>query len=74
MKKRLIAAALGFAAFALPALAEDAAPAHRATSSKGEILVDAKGMALYTFDKDADGKSACVDACAGKWPPPCCRS
>lgn len=29
---------------------------------------DAK-MTLYTFDKDADGKSACYDDCAKNWPP-----
>lgn len=27
------------------------------------------GMTLYTFDKDADGKPTCVDACATMWPP-----
>lgn len=34
-----------------------------------EMLTDDKGMTLYTFDKDADGKSACYDTCAAKWPP-----
>ncbi len=33
------------------------------------MLTDDKGMTLYTFDKDADGKSACYDDCAAKWPP-----
>ena len=32
-------------------------------------LVDAKGMTLYTFDKDAGGKSACNGPCAALWPP-----
>ena len=34
-------------------------------------LVDAKGMTLYTFDKDAanSGKSACNGPCASLWPP-----
>ena len=34
-------------------------------------LVDAKGMTLYTFDKDAanSGKSACNGPCAAVWPP-----
>lgn len=27
------------------------------------------GMTLYSFDKDAGGKSACYDDCAAKWPP-----
>ena len=32
-------------------------------------IADAKGMVLYTFDKDAGGKPSCYDACAVKWPP-----
>jgi predicted lipoprotein with Yx(FWY)xxD motif len=34
-------------------------------------LVNAAGMTLYTFDKDAagDGKSACNGPCAANWPP-----
>ena len=32
-------------------------------------LIDAKGMTLYTFDKDAGGKSACNGPCATNWPP-----
>ncbi|MEO8244854.1 MAG: hypothetical protein ABI832_21425 [bacterium] len=42
-----------------------AAPAARAA----DMLMDDAGMTLYTFDKDADGKSACYDTCATKWPP-----
>lgn len=33
------------------------------------ILTGANGMTLYTFDKDAGGKSACNDQCAKIWPP-----
>jgi predicted lipoprotein with Yx(FWY)xxD motif len=35
------------------------------------ILVDAKGMTLYIFDKDAanSGKSVCNGQCATNWPP-----
>ena len=33
------------------------------------VLVGAKDMTLYTFDKDAGGKSACNGPCAGNWPP-----
>jgi predicted lipoprotein with Yx(FWY)xxD motif len=33
------------------------------------VLVGPNGMALYTFDKDAAGKSACNGPCAGNWPP-----
>jgi len=32
-------------------------------------MTDAKGMTLYTFDKDAGGKSACNGPCATNWPP-----
>lgn len=32
-------------------------------------LTDAKGMTLYTFDKDAAGKSTCNGPCATNWPP-----
>lgn len=34
-------------------------------------LVDARGMTLYTFDKDAanSGKSTCNGPCAALWPP-----
>jgi len=30
---------------------------------------DDKGMTLYTFDRDAGGKSACNGPCATNWPP-----
>ncbi len=40
-----------------------------ATNDKlGSILVDAKGMTLYTFGKDTPNQSACIDACAKLWP------
>ena len=32
-------------------------------------LTDAKGMTLYTFDRDVGGKSACNGPCATNWPP-----
>jgi len=32
-------------------------------------LVGSNGMTLYTFDKDADGKSMCNGKCAENWPP-----
>ena len=40
-----------------------------AETSAGEILTDAKGMTLYTFDKDTAGVSTCYDKCAANWPP-----
>jgi len=51
------------------ALAQTSAPAKVAETSKGKALVDAKGMTLYTFDKDSAGKSACNGPCATNWPP-----
>ncbi|WP_342030466.1 COG4315 family predicted lipoprotein [Pseudomonas sp. SST3] len=49
----------------LPGLAFAAEPA----MTQDGMLVDHKGMTLYTFDKDADGKSVCKDQCATNWPP-----
>ncbi|MGN8278360.1 hypothetical protein ACLEJQ_23370 [Pseudomonas sp. SMV71] len=53
------------AALALPAMAFAAEPA----MEKDGMLTDHKGMTLYTFAKDAAGKSACNDKCAANWPP-----
>jgi predicted lipoprotein with Yx(FWY)xxD motif len=39
-----------------------------ADTGKGKTFVDAKGMTLYTFDKDAGGKSMCNGPCAENWP------
>ena len=46
--------------------AQDAAPLKKSDG----VLVDAKGMTVYTFDKDAanSGKSACSGKCAEYWP------
>lgn len=55
---------------ALGACANDMpAPAKSGTSAMGPVLVDAKGMTLYTFDRDMGGKSACTGQCAVNWPP-----
>ena len=53
------------AVLALPGLAFAAEPA----MVKNGVLVDHQGMTLYTFAKDADGKSMCNDKCATNWPP-----
>ena len=34
-----------------------------------QVLTDAKGMTLYTYDKDEAGKTNCYDKCATNWPP-----
>ena len=44
-------------------------PAKMGETSKGKAWVDAKGMTLYTFDKDVAGKSNCNGDCATEWPP-----
>ncbi len=33
------------------------------------LMTGASGMTLYTFDKDAPGKSVCNGQCATNWPP-----
>ena len=40
------------------------------TTAEG-VLVNEKGMTLYTFDKDTagSGKSTCNGPCAANWPP-----
>jgi predicted lipoprotein with Yx(FWY)xxD motif len=53
------------AAFSLPAMAFAAEPG----MMKGDMMVDHKGMTLYTFDKDTGGKSVCTGECAKNWPP-----
>ena len=35
----------------------------------GEALVGSKGRALYLFQADKNGTSACTGACAAAWPP-----
>jgi predicted lipoprotein with Yx(FWY)xxD motif len=59
-KTLLVAAAL-----ILPTMAFAAEPA----MMKGGMMVDHKGMTVYTFDKDAGGKSMCNGECATNWPP-----
>ena len=58
-----LAAAFLAAAFALGAGAQSIA-------KKDGVLVNAAGMTVYTFDKDAagSGKSACNGPCATLWP------
>lgn len=64
----MAAVALAVPLFAAAALAAEA-PAKPMDSAKGKVLADAKGMTLYTFDKDAAGKSNCTGQCAQNWPP-----
>ncbi|WP_010169667.1 COG4315 family predicted lipoprotein [Pseudomonas sp. PAMC 25886] len=65
LKKFSLAAAVMIACASTMAFA---APAHIADSAKGKVLVDGKGMTLYTFAKDSAGKSACNGQCLANWP------
>ena len=38
-------------------------------ASAAGLLTDAKGMTLYTFDKDKGKESTCYGDCAKRWPP-----
>jgi len=33
------------------------------------VLADAKGISIYTFDLDSEGKSVCKGGCLVAWPP-----
>jgi len=57
------------ATLALLALLATPALAETPIMVKDGVLTDAKGMTLYTFDKDEGGVSACYDQCAVNWPP-----
>ncbi|MEO6300640.1 MAG: hypothetical protein ABIV25_03970, partial [Paracoccaceae bacterium] len=51
---------------AVPAMAQVAMPG---MMGSGSAMVDANGMTLYTYDKDAVGKSTCYGDCATVWVP-----
>ena len=71
MKKFILAS---FAVSALTigsmsAMADGQDPAVMGDTSMGKVWVNAKGMTLYTYDKDTAGQSTCVDDCAKTWQP-----
>ena len=63
----LIVAGL-LAACAQMIMSADGPGATRSTDL-GDVLTDAKGMTLYTYDPDKPGKSNCTGFCAVVWPP-----
>jgi predicted lipoprotein with Yx(FWY)xxD motif len=70
MRSLILAAAMLAAAMPLAHADDYAAGAIKSSdTAKGEVLTNPMGMTLYTFDKDAAGKSNCYDQCAAKWPP-----
>jgi predicted lipoprotein with Yx(FWY)xxD motif len=64
MIRKMLCGAL-LALVVMPAAAQ-MMPAMKAADG---TLTDARGMTLYTFDKDSGGKSACDGGCAANWPP-----
>ncbi len=66
MKSVSLGTAVLFALFTHCAVAADAP-----VKKSGGVLVDTKGMTVYTYDNDAanSGKSACTGGCAQNWPP-----
>ena len=61
---------IAFAALLATSAAVFAAEPAMVTEVGGaKIYTDAKGMTLYTFDKDETGKTNCYDKCAVAWPP-----
>jgi predicted lipoprotein with Yx(FWY)xxD motif len=68
MRKSVPASIVVFGLGIAAALAQTP-PATTASTSKGQALVDSKGMTLYEFDRDTAGKSNCNGQCATNWPP-----
>jgi predicted lipoprotein with Yx(FWY)xxD motif len=48
---------------------ENYGPFKPVKTSVGTVLGDAKGMTVYTYDKDTKGTSNCYGECAEYWPP-----
>jgi predicted lipoprotein with Yx(FWY)xxD motif len=69
--KVLVAASLASLAFIGAGLAaeEDYGPFKPVKTSVGTVLGNAKGMTVYTYDKDTKGTSDCYGECAKYWPP-----
>jgi predicted lipoprotein with Yx(FWY)xxD motif len=64
-----IYSAIAALTFVLASSSASAQALWTAETAKGRVLVDERGMTLYTFDKDAGGKSMCNGPCAANWPP-----
>ena len=76
MKKSILAAAaaailLAACATGTPSGSDYAPAASVPLAMRGGMLVNDKGLTVYTFDKDVagSGKSVCNDKCAVNWPP-----
>lgn len=60
----VLCASYAYAASKMPSGVQE-----KKTNSGVVVLADAKGMTLYTFDKDMKGMSMCTGKCAQNWPP-----
>jgi predicted lipoprotein with Yx(FWY)xxD motif len=71
MKLAILLGAAALATLSTAAFAEDYVAGAVKSSEIGgkEVLTDANGMTLYTYDKDTAGVSNCYDKCAVNWPP-----
>ena len=69
MLKRMLVPAVALSLCGLSHVVLADAPTKAVATALGPTLADERGMTLYTFDKDADGTSACNDQCARNWPP-----
>ena len=71
--KRIVLAALAAAVLAPTALAgmhHQVTPVKAVKAKKfGLVVANSKGIALYTWNKEKDGKVRCTGACAKMWPP-----
>jgi len=67
---KLLFGAAALALLAGPVFAAGEPSDLKVTTINGKnVITDAKGMTLYTYDKDKIGKSTCVGQCAVEWPP-----
>ena len=71
MRLTTLLSAAGLALLAMPAFAQGYASGAITSTmvDNKEVLTDANGMTLYTYDKDMVGVSNCYDECATNWPP-----
>ncbi len=58
-----------YAALAAAVLVPALALAELPVRNDNGVLINSKGMTLYTSDKDAGGNSSCTGACSTNWPP-----
>ncbi|HSP73698.1 MAG TPA: hypothetical protein VLN26_15075 [Gaiellaceae bacterium] len=66
----LVLACAGLLAPAALAARHEVTPVKAVTAAKlGKIVANTHGLALYTWNREKDGKIRCTGACAKQWPP-----